>query len=248
MKNVSEQEYEILRILDKEENFIGSGYLCKLLNDQGINISEATVGRVLSEMDRRSLTIKYGYKGRVISSEGRQALEYIVNIKRQNMCGERILNIVNSNKKQDIIDILVARRAIERELSRLAAVNASEEEIEIMKKVLHEQEECVLKNVMTAEKNEKFHKLVERAAKNKFLAASMNLIRQGKQISYILENIRKEVKGTLAVEHTAILKEIINRNPEGAEEAMIAHIESLVSDVDKYWENKYCRDDVKKQE
>ncbi|MBE3588745.1 MAG: FCD domain-containing protein [Thermoanaerobacteraceae bacterium] len=235
MDDIKRQEIEVLRILSNESTPVGSGQLRKLLVQRGFKLSEATVGRILSEMDRKDLTIKYGYRGRLISERGREVLETIENDTRLNLNGSRFMRILNSHRQEDLIDMLVARRAIERELAGLAAVKATEAEIGLMEAVLREQERLAARNEMSAEQDARFHRLIATAAKNKVLAAALDLIRQGRQMSMILEYIRREVKGTLAVEHARILRAIINRDPAGAEQAMVEHIESLISDVQKYW-------------
>jgi Uncharacterized protein conserved in archaea len=69
------QEFEILSILEEAGEPLGSGQLSLLLNENGLEVSEATVGRILSEMDRKHLTIKLGFQGRVISAGGREKLQ-----------------------------------------------------------------------------------------------------------------------------------------------------------------------------
>ncbi|MBE3586925.1 FCD domain-containing protein [Desulfofundulus thermocisternus] len=235
MDEIKKHEIEVLRILNNESAPMGSGQLRKLLVQKGFKLSEATVGRILSEMDQKNLTIKYGYRGRLISERGRELLEAIDHNTQLNLNSARFIRILNSQRQEDLIDMLVARRAIERELASLAAVKATDAEISLMEAVLREQERLAAQNEMSAEQDARFHRLIATAAKNKVLAAALDLIRQGRQMSMILEYIRREVRGTLAVEHARILRAIINRDPAGAEQAMVDHIESLMSDVHKYW-------------
>lgn len=236
MNDIKNHEAKILEILNTMTKPLGSGQLRVLLSQKGFNLSEATVGRVLSDMDQRDLTEKLGFKGRLITDHGRKTLESINIASLQSVNSSRLLEILNSTRQEDLIDMLTARRAIERELARLASLNATEKEIKLLEAVLHEQEQLAGKNEMSAEQDLNFHRLIATAAKNKVLAAALDLIRQGRQMTDILEYIRKEVKGTLAVEHTRIMRAIINRDPEKAEQAMVDHIESLISDVEKYWE------------
>ncbi|OAT85230.1 FCD domain-containing protein [Desulfotomaculum copahuensis] len=235
MGEIKKHEAEILKILSAENGPLGSGQLCRLLVQRGFNLSEATVGRILSDMDRHDLTVKYGYRGRSISAHGKEVLESIEKASRLNLSGSHFISILDSQRQEDLIDMLVARRAIERELAALAAVKATEAEIGLLEAILHEQERLATRNEMTAEQDIKFHHMIATAAKNKVLTAALNLIRQGRQMSGILEYIRKEVKGTIAVEHARILRAIINRDPVAADRAMVEHIESLISDVEKYW-------------
>jgi len=229
------QEYEILSILEEKEEPVGSNLLSRLLAARGIEVSEATVGRLLSEMDRRDLTRRQGFQGRVITEKGRRRLNQIRRLQHRLTYGNRFIDTLESRKKEDLIDILVARRAIERELARLAALHATEAEVRLMESVLQEQEQHTAQNEMTAEQDVRFHRLIAVAAKNRVLAAALDLIRQDGQLSPILEYIRNKVGSKLVVGHGKILRAIADRDPAGAEQAMIDHIESLIDDVQKYW-------------
>lgn len=229
------QEYEVLSILEERAEPLGSGLLSQLLSARGLEVSEATAGRILSEMDRKGLTGKQGFQGRVITDAGRRRLEQIRSFQHRLTYGNRFIETLESRKKEDLIDILVARRAIERELARLAALYATDAEIRLMESVLREQEQSTAQKRMTAEHDVKFHKLIAVAAKNKVLAAALDLIRHDGQLSPILEYIRTQVGGKLVVGHGRILKAIMERDPDGAEQAMMEHIESLIADVRKYW-------------
>ncbi|MFZ5642450.1 MAG: FCD domain-containing protein [Bacillota bacterium] len=228
-------EYEILSVMEEKPDPVGSGLLSQLLVSRGLDVSEATVGRVLSGMDSRGLTSKVGFQGRVITDEGRRRLDQLKRVQHRMTYGKRFISTLESRKKEDLIDILVARRAIERELARLAAIHATDAEISLMVSILREQEEFTAMNQMTAEQDVRFHRLIAMAAKNKVLAAALDLIRHDGQLSPILEYIRTEVGGRLAVGHERILRAIMDRDPAGAEQAMIDHIESLIVDVQKYW-------------
>ncbi|MFZ5647541.1 MAG: FCD domain-containing protein [Bacillota bacterium] len=235
-------EYEILSIMEEREEPLGCGQLSQLLKDRGFEVSEATVGRILNEMDRKGLTAKRGFKGRTISGGGRIKLEQYRSLKRRLAYGNRFIETLKSTRKEDLIDILVARRAIERELARLAALHATDGEIVLMESVLTEQEQFTAKKQITAEQDVRFHRLVALAGKNRVLAAALDLISHDGQLSPILEYIRTRVGGKLVVGHGKILKAIRDRDPDAAERAMVEHIESLIDDVSKYWSS------VKEQE
>lgn len=228
-------EFEILTVMEERPEPLGSGLLSQILASRELDVSEATVGRMLSEMDRKGLTVKQGFQGRVITGQGRQKLDQLKRFQHRMTYGTRFISTLESRKKEDLLDILVARRAIERELARLAAIHATTAEIDLMESVLREQEEYTSQNQMTAEHDVRFHKLIASAAKNRVLAAALDLIRHDGQLSPILEYIRTRVGSRLVVGHGRILKAIRERDPAGAEQAMIEHIESLINDVRRYW-------------
>ena len=63
----------ILKSIDNSEVPVGSGYVRNILQMQGINISEATVGRILRQLDIKGYTEKIGFKGRKLTPAGKKA-------------------------------------------------------------------------------------------------------------------------------------------------------------------------------
>ena len=227
--------YAILSVLEDKGEPLGSGFLSQYLNSWGFNLSEATVGRVLSHMDRANYSEKLGFQGRVITGAGRVKLEELQNKQHRLAYGNRFVQTLQSSKKEELIEVLTARRAIERELARLAAINATEAEIELLESGIREQQQYSVNKQLSLEHDTEFHKLLATAAKNKVLAAALDLIRHDAQLSPILSYIRTEVGGKLVVDHSRIVLAVKQRNPDQAEQAMIKHIEGLINDVEKYW-------------
>ena len=234
-KGIENHVYEILTLLDEKLEPLGSGQLSQFMYTKGYSISEATVGRILSQLDKKNMTEKLGFQGRVITEVGREKLIQMRSVQQRRKFGDQFIEILESRKEKDLLDILVARKAIERELARLAALYSTDAEIKLLEAVLAEQQEFSIQKQLTAEHDVKFHQTIAVAGKNKVLAAAMDLIRHDAQLSPILEYIRTQVGGELVVGHSEIVKAIKLRDPDQAEQAMIKHIESLIQDVKRYW-------------
>lgn len=229
-------EHSILEIIYGAEEPIGSGLISERLKALGFNVSEATIGRMLREYDNIGFTEKVGFKGRILTKKGFNRLKELDNQTIREHYGYELMNLLNVKKKEELKDILIARKAIERELARLAAENITPKEIEYLKEIIKLNEEHIKQSGSGADEDVKFHKIIAQAAKNKILKAAIDLIRQDAQLSPVLETIRKNVKGTVIEDHKKILKALEKRSPEEAEKAMVAHIEGLIKDVEKYWE------------
>lgn len=231
--------YIIMKIIANSQIPVGSGFIRDNLTMQGFNISEATTGRILRELDNKGFTEKIGFKGRNLTSLGHKKLKELEQEYRINHYGNELLNAIKVTGKQELLDILIARKAIESQLAKLAAQFITTKEIQEMEQIINIQQEHVDKGLSIADDDMKFHKAVSLAAKNRVLDAAMDLIRQHGQISPILEYIRKEVRSTVLLDHKNIFQAIVSRNPDMAEKAMIRHIENLTNDVKKYWEIVY---------
>ena len=61
-----------------------------------------------------------------------------------------------------------------------------------------------------------------------------------------MEYIRLAVGGVIAVDHWNILDALIRRDPDEAEKCMTAHIDGLLNNVQKYWDQARSGDRNKK--
>ncbi len=128
---------------------------------------------------------------------------------------------------QDVNDVFEIRAALEAMAASQAAVRASEEEIAAIKKCI--EAEAVLWESAdlekTVESDIQFHSLLYRASKNKKIESLINDLREQTQR---LRSSTLSTPGRLKFaldEHRQILAAIEARDPQGAHEAALAHIE-----------------------
>ena len=231
------QEYSVLQIVAQSTSPVGSGYLSREMDRLAQTISEATAGRLLNRLDQQGLTDKMGFQGRVLTDEGQKRLKELETIATRNQKGEEFFSALRSRSKEGLIDILIARRAIERELARLAAIHATDEEIREMWTVQMIQLETFTRDMHAAEIDVQFHRLIAKAARNPVLYSAVEMIRQDGQLTPVLEYIRLTVHSVISYDHAQIVGAIERRDPGLADEAMVKHIESLIQDVNKYWDH-----------
>ncbi|MFZ5946307.1 MAG: FCD domain-containing protein [Bacillota bacterium] len=229
-----EKKYFILEIIDKSQTPLGANQIKKELAGIGINISEATVGRILFGLDQEGCTAKKGFKGRALTETGQNLLKDLKVQRERKEYGEEFFKVLDSRSEEELLEILVARRIIESQLARMAAVNISRETAKEMEEVINLQAKHSKKGI-APEYDVRFHKLIANAAGNKVLNAMLDLIRQDSQLTPALEYIRKKVKSSIMVDHQKIMEAIINKDPDSAERAMTEHIDNLIRDVNKYW-------------
>lgn len=232
-----EIEYKILQALADAKEPAGSGAIGDELRLSGLAISEATVGRLLRDMDRRNLTFRVGFRGRLLAELGQSRLEELRRERERAYYGTELLNVLRAHGKEELIDLLVARRVIERETARLAAAKATGEDIEYLKRIIERHEMSVRAGIVGADEDVRFHKLIGQIAGNKVLLAALDLFRQDSQLNSVLESIRKHVSSTVVADHKKIIKAISSGKSEAAEKAMIEHIDNVIADVLKYWVN-----------
>jgi len=231
------KKYHVLEIIENSPIPVGASHVSNELHKLDIHVSEATAGRFLLELDKDGLTQKDGYKGRILTQLGKDELKQIQMQHDRMEYGEQFFNILDGKTEKELMDVLIARRAIERELARLAALNLTAETEQEMKEIINRQEPELEKYNLNQHDN-LFHGLIARAAGNKVLETMLNMIRQDVQLVPALEYIRKKVNSSILVDHIKIMEAIIKRDPDAAEQEMINHIENLIRDVNKFWMSK----------
>lgn len=230
------QEYLALLTINQCESPVGSGYLSRELRNYGWDVSEATAGRILANYDNAGYTNKVGFQGRVLSPLGLEKLKELEDKKVRLNQGYEFFKILETRTPDELIDILVARKAIEREIARLAAKNATDEEIKELWQIQNLQKERISHaRGGAAEQDVAFHRVLAKASRNKVLEGAMNLIRQDAQLTPVLEYVRKEVHSEVSLDHANIAKAVEMRDEDKAEKAMVDHIDNLIRDVKKYW-------------
>ena len=231
-----EKEVMILECIKESDEAIGSWYLVEKMEEKDINISSATIGRILTHLESLGYVEKEGSKGRNITSKGIEALERTKTIKTINYHKEELEKLINTKVLEDFIMVLQARKAIERETVILAAQNITEAELKRMDEILSTQEANYEKNLSIANDDINFHKAIGKASRNTVLESLYSIISSFGQQSSLFEFIRAQVKSPYNVSHRKIYEALKKHDEAEAESAMLEHMQNLVKDVTAYWD------------
>lgn len=229
-------EKELLLLLRDSAQPAGCGSLCAALQARGFRISEATTGRLLRDFDLQSYTEKAGYQGRCLSKAGEARLQELLQVERRQQWREELTSAVQGHTKEELLEVLVARDAIEGALAALAAQKATPADVLALTHVLNRQQLRAETDQVAADEDVTFHEELARIAGNKILRASIGLIRQDHQLSPVLETIRRKVGSKIHIDHQRIVDAIRAKDPVAAKAAMHQHITGLIHDVEKYWD------------
>jgi GntR family transcriptional regulator, transcriptional repressor for pyruvate dehydrogenase complex len=227
-------EHAVLHLLDRNRGPLGSGTLMEQLQDLGYTGSEPTVGRFLRTLDRRGLTNRVSNKGRDLTGAGRQRLQELCDADSRSYYEHELLKTMRGTTYDQVMDVLVARRALEREAVRLAAERATAEEIAQLEAVIQEQRESLARSGSGADADVKFHTLLAQAGHNRVVAAAVELIRRDKQLAVLLDAMLKRTRHKWVVGHEEIVAAVKQRDPDAAEKAMVVHLNDVIADVKRY--------------
>lgn len=234
-QTLDDKDLAVLECLTNSSVALGSWNLVELLEKRGIEVSSATIGRVLRRLENKHYVYKVGNTGRNISQQGREALLEAKALNMMNQHQEALNRVISVFTLENYVIVLQARRAVERENARLAAINITDSELAHLDEVLRQQDEYYKAGKSVAQIDIEFHKSIAHASRNQVLESMYHMLFASGQQTPLFEEIRKKKKSIMTF-HRGILKALHEHNPQKAERRMIAHIDGLIQDVVTYWD------------
>lgn len=239
---LDEIEIKVLKIIENSDKAMGTWAVEDKLKEEDIEVSSATVGRILSKLENSEFLEKHKNKGRTITLEGKLAIKRAETINVINFHQNKINEIISTEILGNFIMIIQARKAIEKETCRLATRHITQAELDKLEVILDRQEEKLTKGESIANEDIDFHKTIAKASRNEILESMYNIIATFKQQSMVFEKLRKEINSPNNTYHRKIYNAIKNNDEREAVKLMAEHIENLMNDVLIYW-NSYSSND-----
>lgn len=236
-KNLDERELILLELIRDAAEPVGSWCLVEMMEGRGIQISSASIGRMLHRLESLGYVECQANKGRILTKEGRKAIEMSKTLRSIDRHRDDLASLVDSKVLDEFIMVLQARKAIERETARLAAENISETKIAQLEALIQEQERKAELGESIAEIDISFHKEIAEASRNQALQALYGILSMMGQQSDLFEYMRDQIGNPYRMAHREILRALVAHDAEAAERAMINHLDSLIEDVGRYWEH-----------
>ncbi len=234
-------EFMVLSILYTDVAPLGAGTIRELLEERGVALGEATVGRILKRLDSQRFVERVGFQGRRISEEGRKRYGELSLRSVRNKSAEAFIDALKGEGGQHLHDVLVARRALESEAAALAARNATLAQIEEMRAILQEMDLLLSSGRSMAATDREFHKKIARASGNKVLEYALDVIRQNGEDSNLVEFIRCSAGSAIGRDHKEIFKAIEKREEERSRLLMTAHLNNILEDLNRFEEDQRGR-------
>ena len=229
---LDDKEIMILELIHSAPEPIGSWYIVNYLNEKGIRVSSATVGRVLNKLENMDYLQKEKFKGRIITEKGYQAIRYNQGLKSMADEQSKIVELIDRNLISNLLDILGARLVLEPSLAAVAASRADQKDLEKMLLCLNEAESRNNPNEWIADDNLSFHAAIAASTKNPILESFSRqltiLMMQNLDYRYVLRQSDQDEMGG----HRGIFQAISDGDAEKAKAAMENHIRNLIRDVE----------------
>ena len=99
--------FMMLQQIKTRPDGLGAWELPVMLSKEGLDVSTATVGRYLKDLDNENLTRKVGNRGRVLTELGRVKLTQIEWDVESNVVHKGVKDAVSGSEYSDLVDIAV---------------------------------------------------------------------------------------------------------------------------------------------
>lgn len=228
-------EARTLMVLYERGAPVGARLVTKELLDRGDSTSEASVSRVLVRLDAAGLTTAVERKGRVLTAFGREVASTAVANRKRNAGFNQALRI---RSVEQLMDLLYARRGVEREVARAAAVRRSAKQVKGLEAIMREHEHALATGDDPSPSGMEFHRAIVRMAGGEMFPALGDVVLNESLLP--LEQVLDAItggRGTIgksAPEHEPILDAIRRKDPDAAAEAMADHVSRLITDVEVF--------------
>lgn len=216
-----ELEYDILEEMQKANMPIGASYLSLRLTQ-----SQATIGRMLLELEHNGYIVKASNKGRVLTELGRQYYDQLKNKYHFEEFTNGLVNVIATDNEQIYMDILQIRLLLEPPAVRIATGNITPAQIEDLKSVLNLQLEKQSRGELGEAENLEFHTKLARYSGNKVLEQLLKIILLQNKVYMPFSFIQYRVSHGKN-EHMQILQAMERQNAARAEELMRQHLLAL---------------------
>jgi DNA-binding FadR family transcriptional regulator len=230
-------ELVALGVLAEADGPVGSMRLAEALQDAGHDLSQATAGRFLRQLDLLGLIKGDGGKrGRTITRDGIARLEELRDKMTMREKSSRLMDAATVTDLSDLHELLLVRRAVEAEGARLAALRASDAELQdILAQAQSHVRDVRAERVPQAESSTRFHRSIAEASHNPMLisVALVLLEPSNPALTGVLENVSVQSSRVAghANEHVEIAEALISRDPERSQRLMHRHISSMIAPV-----------------
>jgi hypothetical protein len=226
-------EFFILNRMLTEDMPIGAVMLRDELDRHGLSISEAGVGRLLRAYRRKGFLMKMGNQGHVLTDLGRERLNQLASRRALYSALDELTGNLKMDRGEYILNVLIARRAIEVEAAFRAAENATADDVEKLRAIIQRQFEEMELNRDYTEESANFHKAIIECAKVPMLSTLYNFIGLSNQWQNFFIGTFKLYNTPLNLPHVKIFEAIKAKRPALASAEMSRHMDTVIRNAKK---------------
>jgi DNA-binding FadR family transcriptional regulator len=232
---LTNEETVLLHAIGLSSTPVGSRRAADALREEGIEVSESTVSRLLRRLDGHNLTEALEAKGRVLTEDGRRL---VASLSARDRRDQVLRDASGVHDVDELLELLYARRGVEREAARAAARRATDADIQRLQGLVADHQARIDTGRIIRHGALTFHQVIGEMANSRLLAAMMEVLFEPvmDQTEAILDVIigSHHSEQRSVEEHLEIMEAIVQRDPERADAAMAAHLGRLIAETEEF--------------
>ncbi len=226
-------DFQILSCIEEAKSPLGAWVIKEKMDEIGVEISTTTIGRRLKALEAQGFLMQCSNLGRILTPKGRRHLEHVNQFLSRSRLTQDMIEKISITHYLELVSIYQARRGLEVEAARLAAIHATPEEVEELRKNTQRYKLISKEGFTDAEVLDtslKFHYIVAGMCRNYFITSILNMIlNENAQFEKKLKNpIIYESSGEYALEHDKIADAIAIGDADTAAALMYEHMTSII--------------------
>lgn len=227
--------YLILRDIFQHDGPMGAWTLVQLFADREINVSSATIGRYLKDLDYEGYTIQESNQGRVVTEQGKIFLKSLSEQIERTEVHDEVTQSLCVNEYDELLDLLKARKALEVAAIKLAARNARESDIRQLRESTSDYYNDLADEVDHIEPALDFHSIIAMMSGNKYYISLLNMLfYEEKQVEAGLDVLETRYQGDVyAEQHDQITAAIERHDEDLAVKLMSEHMDLIIKTVEE---------------
>lgn len=216
----------------KEFNLpVGAIYLSDKLN-----ITPATTGRMLANLEKDGLLEKISNKGRQLTEKGN---DYLIQEKakiKKLKTANALIHMVENSSKEKLIEILDVRKILEVKSIELACHNANDEDIAKLDNILADHLYVLRHGELGSDQDLNLHITIAKISGNNTIYQILKLILTEEDTYTKFSYVADHVKEVQMKQHSDLIEAIRCHDAVAGKIAMEKHLDQVTSDVKKYYE------------
>lgn len=229
MERYNENMIRIMKQMIEESRPVGAIYL-----GEKLGIPQASVGRILYQLETSKLAEKVARHGRVLTLEGE---EFLKNYEIQHSRIQTVNDLVNVNgdgfDKKKMLEVMDVRILLEVKTAELASKNGTKKEREELKKCILEWKLALCNEELGSEEDLKLHLMIAKMSGNFTLYSMCKLLLTENNVYTGFSAKAEQLTTIQSEQHDAIVNAILEGNTEKAREGMFLHLSTIIKDIEK---------------
>lgn len=229
-KDSDQRTILVLKTIREAELPVGASWLSRKLS-----IPSATIGRILSDLDKKGFLTKVSNKGRILTEKGNSFLKQAEYAEEKEATARELADFVTESDKSVLLEILQVRKLLEVYAAGEAAIHATDEEIQELEQLMLEHLHEIRSGSLGSDTDFQIHLAIARVSGVQTIQQILKIILTTDNVYTKFSYVSDHLKHTQIKQHDEIIEAIRAHDREQARSAMEHHLNQIIDDVKRYY-------------